>query len=349
MACERVVCTVQEGLAVSKRDGMKARHREVARQVRVLLDALCGAMDPAPLFAALKATADDSKDRTARAALRTFTAAAAALPRPLSDATASAAAALAVSAAGLAAPAGGGAAATRQAAALAVDAAGAAVAGRACAAEVARCVPALAACAADAEAPAAVRAAALGGLARVVTAAGPAAVVHVPAAADAVLACTDECLAADTGSADVELNLAGALAAVRSFVTKLPGIFSPYLPRTLAALYHPAVLNPASTMCRAVAADARSALAESVEFRLLLPALTQQVATAERAGTAPLVATMGLLSDALGKMKVAEVAPFVDAVVELILGVLDVRGRGDGELAVAEVEAAAAKVRCRSS
>lgn len=343
---------MQGGLAAAKRDGGsdgKATRREVTKQLRTLLDSLCAAMHPAPLFAALKATAEDSKDRTARAALRTFSSAAEALPRPLDDATAAAAAALAASAADLTAPASSAGAAaapaaTRHAAAHAVDAAAGAVAGAACAAELARCAAPLAACAADAAAGAAVRAAALGALARVTYAAGPAAVPHVPAAAEAVLACAEESLSDTSGDAETELKLAGALAALRSFVTTLPGMFSPYLPRTLAALYHPAALKPSNGLCRVAAAEARAALPQSVEFRLLLPALTQQVAAAERAGTEPLVATLGLLCAALDKMKITEVEPFVEAVAELILGVLDLRGRGAGELAIGDIEAAASKV-----
>lgn len=320
----------------------------MAKSLRALLESLCGTMLPAPLFAALQAATDDATDRTARAALRTFATAAARLPRPLDDATAAAAVALAARAAGLATPAAPAdaapAAATRQAAALAVDAAAAAAVGTAAAADLASCVPPLAACATDAAAGAAARAAALGALARVTYAAGPAAVPHVPEAAAAVLDRADKCLADASGDAAVDIELSGALAALRSFVTTLPGMFSPYLPRALAVLYHSCALAPSNALCRVAAAEARSAIPTAVEFRLLLPALTQQVSAAERSGTKALVATMELLQDAVEKVKVVDMPLHMGAVVEVVLGVLDVRGRGTSGINAAEVEAAACQV-----
>eukprot|EP00892_Ulva_mutabilis_P002157 jgi/Ulvmu1/11942/UM082_0021.1 len=325
----------------------RSTRRAVAKSLRLLLEGLCETMHPAPLFAALQSATEGGADRTARAALRTFTASATGLRRPLDSATADAAVSMAAHAARIAAPGADAdaeaGAATRQAAALAVDAAAAAAAGTAAAAGLAQCAPPLAACAADAAAGAAARAGALGALARVVYAAGPTAVPHMPAAAAAVLGRAEACLAAASGEAGAEIELSGTLAALRSFIATLPGIFSPYLPRALAVLYHPAALAASNALCRAAASEARAAIPAAVEFRLLLPALTQQVAAAESSGTAALVATMDLLREALEKMNVAEAAPHVSAVAEMVLGVLDIRGRAAEGIAVADVEAAACK------
>lgn len=196
------------------------------------------------------------------------------------------------------------------------------------------CLPHLAAAATS---PAgAVRVASLTAAGSVVVAAGSSAVEHIPAVTEAALKCAEGCLNQTSISAEKEegkeprhaLELTAALETFTALLSTVPGLLFPYLQRILAVLHHPqALVAGGDAVASGVATGARHALTRHIEFRLIVPALNQTLANAEGQGTEALVATMGTLKDAVTNLSHREAVAHVDTVAEVVLKVLDVRGR----------------------
>ena len=245
-----------------------------------------------------------------------------AAPAPSAEtrrAAAAAVAAAAAAAADAAAPARSKAAATG-----AADTASAAAAAAAAAALL-PCLPHLAAAAEDSVA--AVRGVSLTAAGSVAALAGSTAVEHVPAVCTVALNRADVCLHSTEASSTTAAELTAALYTLDTLISTVPGLLFPYLNQILTTLHHPGTLVSADATCAAVATSAREALTQHVEFRLLAPAMLRNLPEEEARGTAALVATVNTLTAGVGALQPSVAVAHVDTVAEVVLTVLDARGR----------------------
>jgi U3 small nucleolar RNA-associated protein 10 len=215
---------------------------------------------------------------------------------------------------------------------------------------------------------AAVRASALACVAALVGALGTQLISQLPTVAAAVLAAaeaacqqlaaasvqqqqqegSDDEEAGDAATGQAALELASALAALESLVRGLGAFLSPYLPRLVQLLVHPAVLGCSTAGAADTAARLRVALPSAVPARLLLEPLAAQwehalglslsdaaLAAAEGATPAapaevahqPAAVLLGMVVDLVTGLETKLAAVYYEGVFGLLLKALDTRRR----------------------
>ena len=124
---------------------------------------------------------------------------------------------------------------------------------------------------------------------------------------------------------DVAMELAAGLVAERELVAVLGPFLSPYLPRLLCTLLHPAALWRGGERCAAEAAAARAALPAHVPARLLLQPLFSCLPAALEGGLRPAAALMQLVALAAGGLPAQVAAAHHEPIFGFLLRALDVR------------------------
>jgi U3 small nucleolar RNA-associated protein 10 len=186
-----------------------------------------------------------------------------------------------------------------------------------------------------------VRGSALASLGRVAKTAPSSMVPNIPLAMPVVLDTLDAAAVAALEKEGDALELTAALSALSVFVSVLPRLLSPYLPRIMELLLGLAETSVSDPIAKRAIHAILSELPIHLEARLLVPALANHMPRALQNGTAALVTLLSLVQNMVRALPSAAVQSHADDLASLTMSALNVRSSQPPGIVVSTAESAA--------